>query len=163
MPVRFNKPSDSPKFYNILVPMAGMKYKAAIGYDEQFHLSTPLHYLKDLGRCTPCLHEECVHCAKFIPTRNSTYVPAMIWYGPKKGWFNEILPVTDSWREILRQDLTRFYYNFQRKGGRTSQIMWNQGDRKEENAVDFPGFDVERSLYRAWGMGKGKAGPPASD
>lgn len=156
MGIRFDLPHQPAKFYTILIPEVGITYKAALGHDPATHRTTDMHYLKELNRTTPCLHDDCAMCLKAIPAREQTYVPASVWYGPLHGWHLEILSITDSWKDILKQDLRRFRFNIKRKGGRTSVVSWELAEEKPAGEAEFPGFNIESSLYRAWGLRKGR-------
>lgn len=152
MPIKFNQPMNREKWYKVMIPETGITYVCSIGSDRTKHRTTELHYVKELGRSVPCLHEDCVHCPNHIPTREVTYVPALVWHGPKVGFTPEILAITDSWRDLLAEDLNRWLFEFRRKGGKTSTIVWSRREEKDANVGVFAGFDVEHSLYRAWGL-----------
>jgi len=150
MPVRFDAAHVSERFYPIVIPDVGKKYYVRIGTDTTLHRTTDLHFVSKLGRCVPCLHEDCPHCP--MSTRATTYVPAMILTAPASLYKPSILPITDAARDLLSQDFAKWVFEVRRKSGKNSPIMWSCHMEMASDVALFPGFDITPSLFRAWGI-----------
>jgi len=151
MPVRFNQPSLKVRFYNILIPEPRRRYFAKIASETKFHLETDMHYLTEPGRSVPCQHEECIHCP--METRKITYVPAMVFVDTKTAFQPSILGITDTWHDLLKEDLRSWVFLLQRRGeSKNSPIAWSRHERNRDDVPNFEGYDIIPSLFRAWGM-----------
>jgi len=150
MPVKFDKQTAKDRYYPIVVPDAIKKYYVRIGSNLELHRTTELHFVVKLNRMVPCLHEDCPYCP--MATRIITYVPAMILTPPASLYKHSILPVTDGSRDLLTQDLSKWLFEIRRKDGKNSPLLWTAHMEIAADVGDFPGFDIEPSLFRAWGM-----------
>jgi len=149
MPIKFGKPSKKQHFLQILIPQPGNYHIVNIGHETKFHKETDLHYLVDENRSVPCMHEECRY--HHLPARPVVYVPAAVFVDPKVNFQPAILLITDSWRNILDQDLKRWLFGIKRKGANNSPIVWSQHREIEKEIPSYEGIDIESSLLRAWG------------
>jgi len=163
MPVVFGNPNPKERFYPIVIPEPGRKYYVRIGTNADLHRTTELHWVAKLNRMVPCLQEECGLCP--MSTRVTTYVPAMIFLAPGPLYKPSILPIGDGTRDVLTQDLGRWLFEMKRKNGKNSPLLWECHAETPKEMDPFPGFGIEPSLFRAWGIkiGGGVGGrPPAA-
>lgn len=150
MGVRFDVPAPEKRFYKVLIMDANRVYKVRFGSDKELYRRTTMHYLTDAGRMVPCLHEQCKLC--HLPPRTCLYVPAQVMNPDGRAWMPNILPVGPNWEDVLAEDVASRYFNLKRKAGKNSTILWSHGEKLPPEAGEWPGFEVEPSLYRAWGQ-----------
>lgn len=154
MAIRFGF-SSTPfgKTYKTIVVQPDKPLRAIIAYDKSFHREIELHYDALLDRSSPCSREDCKICPR--PTRQITYVPAWVFMGATFQFQERILMVTKSWRELLDHDLKNWVYTLKReRPDKNAPIHWSIDKAIAGSLCPLPGFDIEDSLWKMWGLRK---------
>lgn len=148
MPLRFNS-DRAPVAFQVLQFLEGSPLFIRAGTDPQFRLTTPLHWLSDQARAVPCMHEDCPWCPR--PKRYATFVPCLAYSSSARAWKQKVLPLTQRMDDFLLENLEETVWEFVRRGRRNAPVTWKLCERLKAS-TPFPGFDVEPSLLKMWGM-----------